>query len=105
MPAALWSQSKPESEPFSELHMTQDTTSTPSLSPHHRKLMALIDKLAAVHVELLPMCDCEKLAVVGKPDEVISSACAILQGAIGELREIIFTVDAVAEPNRDGRSE
>jgi hypothetical protein len=67
--------------------------------------MELVDKLAAVHVELLPMCDCEKLAVVGKPDEVISNACAILQGAIGELREIIFTVDAVAVPNRAEHSE
>lgn len=58
------------------------------------RLTTMIDKLVAVQMDLNPLCDDAGNAVRDPKDRAtIAEACLVLQSAIDDLKQVIFSLD------------
>jgi hypothetical protein len=71
----------------------------------HDRLLSLLDVLTAVKMDLAPLCKhaCSTPPAVS-PAVTIGEACALLNGAVGDLRAVIQRLDEMVESG-DGDSE
>jgi hypothetical protein len=66
------------------------------------RLTALLDKLAAVQMDLKPLCNRDRILTSRIPPEAtISEAVNILRSASDDLRRVIRHLDGMASPDRD----
>lgn len=69
------------------------------------RLIALMDKLAAVQMDLKPWCERDGLPTAAIPPKAtIDEACSILRAATYDLRQVIRSLDGPPEmpPDSDG---
>jgi hypothetical protein len=71
----------------------------------HDRLLSLLDVLTAVKMDLAPLCEhaCSSPPPLS-PAVTISEACALLNGAVGDLRAVIQRLDEMVESG-DGDAE
>ena len=73
------------------------------------RFAAMIDKLVAVQMDLKPLCGNADGALVGGQNHVFTEACAVLQSAIDDLKQVIFELEdfpgaeSSAPPSAEGR--
>lgn len=71
------------------------------LPEDRERLTALMDSLAAVQLDLKPLCNREQQPLLKKlPELTIAEACEILQASIVELREVMLHLDGISELGR-----
>jgi hypothetical protein len=90
--------------------MPSQPRSENSMPVHHGRLATMIDTLVAVQMDLKALCDRPADAVAGGRSQSITEACAVLQSAIDELKEVIRELEGTsgmvdpASPSSQGSS-
>jgi hypothetical protein len=75
-----------------------------SMSIDRHRLTAMIDKLVAVQIDLKPLCADGGNAIRDPKDRAtITEACAVLQSAIDDLKQVIFRLERRAEPSQSSK--
>lgn len=69
--------------------MPSQPRSENSMPVHHGRLATMIDTLVAVQIDLKTLCDHPADAAKDGRTHVIAEACAVLQSAIDELKQVI----------------
>jgi hypothetical protein len=60
------------------------------------RLTSMIDKLVAVQMDLKPLCgDARSKFHEAKAQAAITEACGVLQSAIDDLKQVIFSLEAM----------
>jgi hypothetical protein len=71
-------------------------------SAHLGRLEALLDKLAAVHIDLEPVCRSKKKrSPIVAPLQAIANACDVLRSAIADVRDVIHEIEGMTDLPED----
>ncbi len=89
--------------------MTSQPRSEKGMAIDRRRFAAMIDQLVAVQMDLKPLRGNADGALVGGQNQAVTEACAVLQSAIDDLKQVIFELEdfpgagSSAPPSAEGR--